>query len=59
MAENKSEKVSEARKAVRQEVIDYLENEYMGPGRPDRGTPKAQAILELVADLSQFLKDKQ
>lgn len=58
MAQNKAEIKAEARQEVRKEVIDYLENEYFKPGRPDRGTPKAEAILELVADLSQFLKDK-
>jgi hypothetical protein len=33
----------------RQEILDWLENAYLNdPGRPDRGTPKAEAILELA-----------
>jgi hypothetical protein len=33
----------------RQEILDWLENAYLrDPGRPDRGTPKAEAIIELA-----------
>lgn len=33
----------------RQEILEWLEHAYIDdPGRPDRGTPKAEAILELA-----------
>jgi hypothetical protein len=33
----------------RQEILDWLEHAYIdAPDRPDRGTPKAEAILELA-----------
>lgn len=33
----------------RQEILDWLEHAYIhDPGRPDRGTPQADAILELA-----------
>ena len=35
----------------RQEILDWLEHAYIkDPNRPDRGTPKAEAILELAKD---------
>jgi hypothetical protein len=35
----------------RQEILDWLENAYIkDPGRPDRGTPRAEAILEMARD---------
>ena len=37
----------------RQEILDWLQKAYLeDPGRPDRGTPKAEAILELARDAS-------
>ena len=45
------------------EVTQWLEDRYMNdPGRPDRGSPKGEAILELANQLGKFLreqKDKQ
>jgi hypothetical protein len=33
----------------RQDMIDWLQHAYLDdPGRPDRGTPKADAILEVA-----------
>ena len=41
----------------RAEVLSHLEKCYIGdPGRPDRGTPEANAILKLARDLSAKLK---
>ena len=48
----------EGRKLVRDEVIDWLQSKYMGPGRPDRGSVEAQAILKLTRELSEFLGHK-
>lgn len=32
----------------RQEILDWLENAYMRDPRPDRGTPLAEAILQMA-----------
>lgn len=43
----------------RQEILDWLEHAYINdPGRPDRGTPKAEAILELAKAASQHFMSK-
>lgn len=43
----------------RKEILDYLEHAYMNdPGRPDRGTPKAEAILEMAREASEHFKKK-
>jgi hypothetical protein len=37
----------------RQEILDWLQRAYLDdPGRPDRGTPKAEAILEMASAAS-------
>lgn len=47
----------EGLKQGRQEILDWLENAYVDdPGRPDRGTPKAEAILELARDAGKYIK---
>lgn len=39
-------------------VLTWLENKYIGDSeRPDRGSPKAQAILELTRELAQFMRE--
>lgn len=41
----------------RKEIIDWLERAYMSdPGRPDRGTPKAQALLTLASEASDYFR---
>lgn len=43
----------------RQEILDWLEHEYIhAENRPDRGTPKAEAIMELVAAASAHFRAK-
>lgn len=40
----------------RQEILDWLQWAYLDdPGRPDRGTPKAEAILELARDAQKHI----
>lgn len=46
----------EVKKEVQKEVMDWLEKRYMGPGRPDRGTPEAKAILTVVNDLGKYFR---
>ena len=47
----------EGLKQGRQEILDWLEFSYVeDPGRPDRGTPKAEAILELARDAGKYIK---
>jgi len=39
----------EGLKEGRREILDWLQNAYLDdPDRPDRGSPKAEAILELA-----------
>jgi hypothetical protein len=43
----------------RHEILDWLEHAYIDdPGRPDRGTPKAEAILELAQAARQHFITK-
>lgn len=40
-------------------AIDFLQDAYIeDEGRPDRGSPKAEAILELAKSLSTHLREK-
>lgn len=46
--------------AGRQEIIDWLEHSYLhDQGRPDRGTPKAEAMLELARDAYKHFSKKR
>ena len=48
----------EGLKQGRQEILDWLEFSYVeDPGRPDRGTPKAEAILELARAAGKYIKE--
>lgn len=43
----------------RMEILDFLQHAYLeDPGRPDRGTPKAEAILEVARDAQQHFVAK-
>ena len=43
----------------RQEILDWLEAAYLSdPGRPDRGTPKAEAILEMARDAANHFNEE-
>lgn len=47
----------EGLKQGRQEILDWLEFSYVeDPGRPDRGTPKAEAILELAKAAGEYIR---
>lgn len=40
------------------EVLSHLEKKYMADDAPPRGTPEAEAILELAKELSNLLRSK-
>ena len=43
---------------LRVEALRFLENKYLhDEDRPDRGTPKAEAILELTRELSTHIQE--
>lgn len=43
----------------RKEMLDWLEQAYVNDqGRPDRGTPKAEAILEIARAAGAYLRSK-
>lgn len=43
----------------RQEILDWLQRAYIDDmGRPDRGSAKAEAILELAREASTYFKRK-
>jgi hypothetical protein len=43
---------------LRKDVLDWLQDKYItDPDRPDRGTPKAEAILDLARELQLFASD--
>ena len=47
----------EGRNEGRKDLLDWLEDAYINdPGRPDRGTPKAEAILELAKAASKHIQ---
>lgn len=48
--------VEEGRNEGRREILDWLENKYMGPDRPDRGSPEAKAILQLTNDAAKYIR---
>lgn len=49
----------EGQKKGRQEILDWLETAYLTDmGRPDRGSPKAEAILTLAQEASVYFKKK-
>ena len=47
----------EGKEALRKEVLDFLQREYMNPNIT-RGDGKASAILEVTRGLSEYLKNK-
>lgn len=47
----REEGFNEGLKKGRGEILDFLQYSYLeAPDRPDRGTPKAEAILEVARD---------
>lgn len=40
------------------EILSMLEQKYIGPDAPARGTPKAQAILDLAHEIGNHLREK-
>ena len=58
VADARAEGHAEGLQKGRQEILDWLQNAYLNdPGRPDRGTPKAEAILEISrAAADHFLR---
>jgi hypothetical protein len=49
---------AEGRSEARAQAVTFLQNKYMGPNAPERGTPKAEAILELTRELVLFFEGK-
>lgn len=45
-------------KDMREEILTYLEDKYLGPHHPlpPRGSPKAQAILDLAGELAEHMR---
>lgn len=42
------------------DLLDWLDYAYMNdPGRPDRGTPEGEAILELARSASRYMRKLQ
>lgn len=50
--------VEEGKRLGRREMLDWLEDKYMGPDRPNRGTAEAGAILELTSEAAKFFRSK-
>ena len=42
--------------ACRVDILSYMEEKYMGEGRPDRDSPEARAILVLAGDLADHMQ---
>lgn len=51
--------LEQGRADMRREILTFLEKEYMGEDAPERGTPKAAAILELAHKASQHMREIQ
>lgn len=47
----------DGKEALRKEVLDFLQREYMSP-KIERGDNRASAILEVTRGLSQYLKNR-
>lgn len=55
----REEGLAEGIQQGRKEILDWLEHAYLrDPGRPDRGTPKAEAILEVARDAHHHFSKK-
>ena len=42
---------------LRTEALSFLHDQYMGEGRPDRGSPEAEALLKVAKELSEFMSE--
>jgi hypothetical protein len=54
----RAEGVAEGRTLARKEVIDFLQEKYMAPDAPERGSDDAQFMLKLTRELTQFMMGK-
>lgn len=43
----------------RGQILEFLQHQYMDPGRPDRGSPEAQAILEVTRNIMRNFKNRE
>ena len=49
--------IKEGKAQYRAKVLTYLQDRYINDeGRPDRGSPEGEAILNLARELSGYLK---
>lgn len=57
--EGRNEGFDEGLQKGRQEILDWLQAAYISaPDRPERGTPKAEAILEMAHAASEHFHTK-
>lgn len=47
--------VDEGRRAMRNKALSFLEQKYIGPNAPERGSIEGDAILTLARELSEEL----
>lgn len=48
----------EGRREGRQEVLDFLQQQYLSEDAPDRGTPEAEAILAVARAAADYMGKK-
>lgn len=57
MQQVRDEGYQEGLQKGRQEILDWLQEQYLtSPTRPDRGSPKAQALLLLAKDAAAYIR---
>lgn len=49
----------EGLKKGHQDIVEWLQNAYLGPNSPNRGTPEAAAILKLARDASLHFQEQE
>lgn len=54
----RAEGVVEGRTLARKEVIDFLQEKYLGDNSPRRKSPEANAILTLTREVVQFMQER-
>lgn len=49
--------LEEGRREYRVKALTFLQDKYLGPDAPERGSPEGNAILQLAKELSEHLTD--
>lgn len=47
--------VGEGRQVERKKALTFLQDKYIGPGAPERGSVEGDAILKLAHELAEYL----